>query len=89
MRPTVSSPGWRPPYVCLAENPQWAWQLSGALHPEVAAWDLWQVWLSPDHRIRRVRNWEPRDDRRYHEWRVYDRIFKRGVWLVGHRDSSD
>lgn len=83
--PTVSSPGWRAPFVCLAENPYWAWQLSGAMRPEIASWDLWQVALADGHEIRRVRNFDVAPGRRYYEWRVYDRIYKRGVWLVATR----
>jgi hypothetical protein len=86
--PTVSSPGWRAPYVCLAENPHWAWQLSGALHPDVPAWDLWQVSLGEGHKIHRQRPWGPLDGCRYYEWRVYDRIYKRGVWLVATRGPA-
>lgn len=91
MRPTVSSvdgtggEGWRAPYVCLAESPMWAWALSGDLHPEVPAWDLWQVWLGDSHEIRRIRNFYPRDDRRWYEVRVYDRVYKRGVLWVAER----
>lgn len=35
---------WRPPYTCWARDPQLAWWLSGAIHPEIDAWDLWQTW---------------------------------------------
>jgi hypothetical protein len=88
--PTICSPDWRAPYVCLAENPRWAWQLSGEMVDilgclPVEHWDLWQVSLGDGHKITRLRNIEPRTDRRYYEWRVHDRIYKRGVWLVGVR----
>lgn len=78
---------WRPNYVCLAENPGWAWALSGELHPEIGVWDLWQVWLGPGHQLRRMPNSQPRDDRRWKEVRVFDRIYKRGVLWVAERTT--
>lgn len=92
MRPTIScggaeyDDGFRPNYVCLAEDPQWAWCLSGAHHPEIRVWDLWQVWLADGHHFRRLRaDRASSPERRWHEWRVYDRIYKRGVWWVAER----
>lgn len=73
-------PQFRPPYVCLGTDPRSAWSLSGAMCPEITAWDLWQVSLADGHDVRQ-RDDEPR------EWRVYDRIFKQGVWLVATRTT--
>lgn len=89
-RPSVThSIAFRAPYVCLADDPWWAWQLSGAIVGHRGqSWDLWQVTLGDGHKIKRVRSWDPDAEggRRYHEWRVFDRIYKRGVWLVGTRE---
>jgi hypothetical protein len=88
MRPTITSPEWRAPYVCLAENPDWAWRLSGALRSdEITRWDLWQVWLAPGHKICRLRNWEPVEGRRWHEIRVFDRVYKRGIIWIAERST--
>lgn len=88
MRPTVSTPGWRPPYVCLAESPSWAWALSGMHRPDIGSWDLWQTWL-----YRLGEQWDaiPVMDNKlayqFHEVRAYERIYKRDLWLVGTRET--
>lgn len=73
---------WRPPYVALAPSPAEAWQMSGdtARGAAVASWDLWQVWLNvPGEAI-------PYDDGSMREMRVYERVYKRDVWLVATRE---
>lgn len=85
MRPTISTPGWRAPYVCLAETPSWAWALSGMRAErdrEPGHWDLWQVDVNgllgetvPTY-----------DEHRWHEVRVQERIYKRRMWHVATRE---
>ena len=81
-KPSVSG-DWKPPFVCLGSNPYTAWFLSGELHPEIEEWDLWQVGLEEGHHVELL----PFDDGTVKEVRVYDRVFKRGVWLVGERNA--
>lgn len=75
--------GWRASYVCLAEDPVWAWELSGWHRPEIRSWDLWEVLLAdvPDRRVQCLAT--PHE--RTHEWRVHGRIYKRGVLYVATR----
>lgn len=72
---------WKPPYVCLADSPLLAWNLVGRFRPLIREWDLW--WTSSDA----VGDYEviPTDDGDVREYRVYHRIFKRDLWLVGTR----
>jgi hypothetical protein len=89
MRPTISTPGWRAPYVCLAETPSWAWALSGQRHEDAAepgSWDLWQVDVNgltgaviPTYD----------DDHQWHEVRIHERIHKRRMWRVASRLIPD
>ncbi len=84
MRPVVSTPGWKPPYVCFAESPSWAWALSGYFHPEIREWDLWQTSMS---RLGRYEVVETYDQHRWHEVRSFERVFKRDLWYVATRSS--
>lgn len=82
---------WKPPYVCFSADPQLAWNLSGRFHPEVSDWDLWMVWsddvetgweIIPFDYI----DWETTDKALVpKEYRIYERIWKRDVWLVATR----
>lgn len=77
---------WRPPYIALAPSPEAAWQMSGedergAGHP---SWDLWQVWLS-NVGAEAI----PYDDGSAREFRVYERIYRRDLWLVGTRQRDE
>jgi hypothetical protein len=79
----LEDPDYRAPFVCLAEDPAWAWELSGIHRPDVESWDLWQVHLADGHKLRCVLG-----VRMVHEWRVYDRIHKRGVLYVATRTTG-
>ena len=83
LRPSMLSidRAWRPPFFCVSLDPRTAWTLSGHYHPEIAAWDLWQVWLGG------CRGYEHLfyDNGDVKEIRVYERVWKRDVWLVGQR----
>lgn len=82
MRPTVTTPGWRAPYVCFAETPSWAWALSGGQGAEPGTeWDLWQCQINGLE----VEEKPTYDEHRWHELRVYERVFKRRIWHVATR----
>jgi hypothetical protein len=72
---------WKPPYVCFADGPQQAWRLIGRFRPTILEWDLW--WTANDC----VGGYEIifDDTGQAREYRVYNRIFKRDLWLVGTR----
>ncbi|NOQ62718.1 hypothetical protein [Mycolicibacterium fortuitum] len=72
---------WKPPYICLADSPLLAWNLIGRYRPHIHEWDLW--WTSGSA----VGHYEtiPFDDGEIREYRVYHRIFKRDLWMVGTR----
>lgn len=77
---------WKPPYVCLSDEPRLAWILSGALHPEVEAWDLWMVYCDDIGHAEAI--FEMYRDGSGHyvkEWRVYHRIYKRHVQYLASR----
>jgi hypothetical protein len=91
MRPTVSSPGWRPPFICLSPTPYFAWRLSGDLIPasSVPAWDLWEVDLEgalADDVLDGVEVLPGWDEGFVREIRAYSRIPKRYVWHAGTRE---
>lgn len=72
---------WKPPYVCLADGPLLAWNLIGPYRPHIRDWDLW--WTNgaavfPYETI-------PCDNGDTREYRVYHRVYKRDLWLVGSR----
>lgn len=89
MRTTISSAGWRPPYVCLAETPSWAWALSGMRDEhkprQAGIWDLWQVNVNGltgelIESFDRQHQW--------HEVRVRERIYKRRVLYLATREVA-
>lgn len=84
MTSTISV-GWKPPYVCLAETPSWAWALSGAFHPEIDEWDLWQTSLAQIGKRKILPSY---DNHRFHEVRAFERIYKRDLWLVATRRAD-
>lgn len=70
--------------ICLADSPSWAWALSGGMKwTPGGEWDLWQTWLG--------RLQDPvvlASDKRpsgIDEVRTAHRVFKRDLWLAGHR----
>ena len=72
---------WRPPYVCLADGPRAAWQLIGRYRRQIRDWDLWWTTSHAAAPMEMI----PYDDGSPREYRVYQRIFKRDLWLVGTR----
>lgn len=75
---------WKPPYVCFADSPLRAWSLIGRFRPEIEHWDLW--WTTSAA----VSGYEiiPYDNNEPKEYRVYERVFKRDLWLVGSRTNE-
>ena len=82
MRPSASTPGWKPPYVCFADSPSWAWALSGDMHSEIESWDLWQTWTNLLNGYEKLPGW---GNHKTHEVRTYERVYKRDLWYVGTR----
>jgi hypothetical protein len=81
--------GWRPPYVCLGDDPYLAWALSGDMWPDIHSWDLWMVNTCHQDSIP---GWEvildtyPDTGRHYiKEYRIYYRIFKRDLHYLATR----
>lgn len=93
-RPSMRSVdhAWRPPYVCFANDPHLAWQLSGRIHHEITSWDLWQTWSDVPSGMEAMVDYRGVGARggEYYvkEYRVYERIFKRDIWLVATRTSE-
>jgi len=79
---------WKPPFVCLSDDPWLAWELSGRVHPEIKEWDLWAVFPTGFDMAERI--YERFRDGSGHyikEYRVYKRIYKRDIWYVATRQS--
>lgn len=76
---------WKPPFVCFADSPSLAWALSGANHGHhgPAIWDLWMTWLSIPSGVEGLPF--DHDPSQIKEYRVYERIYKRDLWMVGTR----
>ena len=72
---------WKPPYVCLADSPSLAWGLIGRFRPQIEEWDLWWTSANACFPYEEI----PWDDGSVREYRVYHRIFKRDLWMVGSR----
>lgn len=80
---------WRPPCTCWADDPHLAWILSGRLHPEITSWDLWQTYSDVLSGAELLVDYSPGRQGHYaKEYRVYERIFKRDLWLVATRGES-
>lgn len=80
---------WRPPYVCFGDNPVLAWNLSGALYPNIEHWDLWacfeDIQTSFDG-YEVITDTLPRSGEVIvKEYRVYKRVYKRDLYYVGSR----
>jgi hypothetical protein len=87
-RPVTHTPGFRAPYVCLAESPSWAWALSGLAEErdhKPGWWDLWQVNVN-GKRGEVVDSGDA--EHRWHEVRVHERIRKAQMWHVGTREIT-
>jgi hypothetical protein len=78
---------WRPPYVCLATDPDIGWDLSGRFRPEIESWDLWLVRLDIGHRVE-VMYGDRWDGDVVKEVWVYDRVYKRGVIYMATRGGD-
>ena len=79
---------WKPPFLCFSHEPKLAWTLSGAIHPEIPAWDLWMVYESDLQGYEKLHDTYVDTGRPYvKEVRVYHAIPKRDLWLVGQRDA--
>ena len=81
---------WRPPYVCLADDPYLAWILSGRMFPDIESWDLWMVnddaQTSYDH-YELILDTFPNTGRHYiKEYRIYTRIYKRDVLYIATKE---
>jgi hypothetical protein len=72
---------WRPPFTCLADGPLAAWNLIGRYRPAIPEWDLWWTTSTAAGDFEGI----PNDDGSWREYRVYHRIFKRDLWMVGTR----
>lgn len=76
---------WKPPYVCFAEDPMWAWALSGSFYPSSGTWDLWQTWL---HCLEEIEFLESSVDHRdFHEVRAHARLHKSQLIWVAEREA--
>lgn len=75
---------WAAPYVCFADSPAWAWALSGGMRwTPSGQWDLWQTSLDRLTAATIVpADWRPSG---IYEVRNEARVYKRDLWLVGHR----
>lgn len=80
---------WKPHYVCFSDHPSLAWALSGANHPEITSWDLWQAWTHNIRGYEEITDTYPDTGRTYvKEYRVYERIYKRDIWYVATRTAA-
>lgn len=77
---------WKPPYICFADNPALAWSLSGALDASGLSWDLWMTWSDAVTGYE-VLFFDGLANQVPKEYRVYERIHKRKIWLVGTRQT--
>lgn len=77
---------WRPPHVCLSDDPLLAWYLSGRLHPEIDEWDLWMVFTERVGKAEAILElYRDRSGHYVKEWRVYHRIYKRDLHYLATR----
>ena len=80
---------WRPPYVCMCDDPKLGWYLSGRMWPEIPSWDLWMCYVpdqtSFDH-YEIITDTFPDTGRHFiKEYRIYTRIYKRDLYYLATR----
>lgn len=80
---------WRPPMTCFAGSPSLAWELSGRRRPDIPAWDLWQIWSDVCGMELIFNTYVDSGESYVQEYRVYERVFKRNVWYVATRPSTN
>ena len=91
MRPSTtvgddpSLKGYKPPYICFADSPSWAWALSGwqRRFPVGSEWDLWMTYLSDIKEP--VIHATPDRPTGLYEVRTCHRIYKSRLWYEGSR----
>lgn len=71
---------WKPPYICFSQSPSTAWGASAMMDRRPMSYDLWMLWS--DH----LEGYETLKLGNNTEYRVYHRIPKRNIWLVGTRE---
>ncbi len=83
---------WRPPYVCLCDDPYLGWSLSGRMFPEIKMWDLWMCHLpsqtSFEHYEIITDTFRGTGRRFVKEYRVYTRIYKRDLIYLATRGDN-
>ena len=77
---------WRPPFICFALDPLTGWRLSGGLDRDntIGSWDLWQGWTGDVDGYEEIHY----DNGAVKEIRIYQRIWKRDLWLVATRVTN-
>lgn len=81
---------WRPPHICFSDEPLLAWFLSGKIHPEIQAWDLWMVFGDDVEKFEMIFDHYTDTGREYvKEYRVYERIPKSNIHWIGSRMQAD
>lgn len=80
---------WRPPYVCMSDEPRLAWFLSGRMWPEIESWDLWMCYADDQTSFDgyEIITDTYKDSGRHFikEYRIYTRVFKRDLHYLGSR----
>lgn len=89
MQPVTTSEGFRASYTCWADDPAWAWRLSGGQprFDKGGEWELFMTWLdriNPEDATILSCDWRPSG---IYEVRVSARIYKRDVLYVASREK--
>lgn len=84
---------WRPPYVCLCDDPWLGWYLSGRMFPEIDSWDLWVCHdpsqTSFDHYEIITDTYATTGRHFVKEYRIYTRIYKRDLIYLATRARQE
>lgn len=83
---------WRAPYICFADDPAWAWMLSGKMPgaPD-GEWDLWQTWFDLLDDLEILMSYpddNQSDGNGVHEYRTPRRVPKRYLRFIGSRSKA-
>lgn len=74
---------WCAPYICFSDSPSLAWALSARFLNKASEWDLWMCWSNAGPLGKPIGR---RDDLTFPtEYRVFENIPKKKLWLVGTR----